>query len=72
MKKTELICYIAFCTTFLFSRMFFSSSLFIDFCIEHTFAVSLILSFVLSLLVLCLLFIVKYATELRKYHKSEK
>ena len=35
MKKTELICYIAFCTTFLFSRMFFSSSLFIDFCIEH-------------------------------------
>lgn len=70
MKKTEFVYFIAYCVTFFFSRMIFSSKWFVDCCIRNTFAVSIILSIALSFLVLCVMFVVKYAVELRKYRND--
>ncbi len=72
MNKTELKFYIVLCITFFVSMTIFSHNSFIELCYRHSFAFSVVLSFVFSILVLSFMLIWKYASELRKYHKKEE
>lgn len=72
MKRSDFLLGLVTCCIFALFRDFFSSNLFNDFYLSSPFAMSIILSIITTLLVLCIYLLICYVTKLRKNHKNEK
>ncbi len=71
MSKSDYILGIIASFTLVFSREFFSSQLFYDFCVSHPYTMQIILSLLVTFLISCIYMLFKLIVEQKKHHNNE-
>lgn len=70
MKKEYLLDCLIVCFTLFMSKDFFASELFYNLFVNHRFIMPIMLSVIVTLLVACVLLLIKFTIQLRKNNKE--